>query len=749
MSELSTVLAERWQYVQATAAVFESETPPRNMVTQSLSPAAPKIEKPRSPSPLSKAKGTVQRCSLAIEGTIRQQQSVASRLSSAASQACALSTSAADTGSLLIELSGLEQSFRDSLSAVSVQDFKTQAPDWLDIVKVCCVHDDARIVAHGWHLLLEVLRSKRLSDHMLTWLPLNFDAPLCWILQRAFSASAVDHVVDAVDVLMALAFQWPADVEADLASQMLLANAATLLRAVADASAALLVHTLYIDGEDLALLRLLEHVADGGIVYRKWEEESCIGAGLAAGILVKTVSKTCEPHIKETVLLAAGQLASLAAQSDSSEAIAHAAAVLESLLSHTKHGKFAALDARIKSIRVVRTLTDLLLCNQSADQNVLEQVALLGIPIEEVSTVDVALLWWILQLSPKALGVNVQTVDRTLSKRLIKMCGKAGLVHRLGEICLGDISVIGDGTARSHSLAVLIHFARASEGMKDKFKLLGKCFEKLGNCSAVDLLNTIPQVCVVSASTDSNKDSPLTIGLQSGSESFQTTMWLALHVWLPCVPDGASAWLTRHTFPVIASTLIRMSQCNGTRQPQDTTPYLDYLIRWYIVTSGEFVPVGDFFDLVCGLILVLPATPCSGSQGVTSRSELFLQAAAVGLDQCKSACHTPCMLPPELMLQKALENARCLMSEHGKGSNHIIAEFFSSALCCHHAVASFEQGAGSRFLASKVLPEILRAVGDTCAEDVLRSVESGVPKMRICRVIRKRLLQVASAHGGA
>merc|ERR1712070_605373 len=108
------------------------------------------------------------------------------------------------------------------------------------------------------------------------------------------------------------------------------------------------------------------------------------------------------------------------------------------------------------------------------------------------------------------------------------------------------------------------------------------------------------------------------------------------------------------------------------------------------------------------------------------------------------------------MLEKAMADAKCLMAARGPKTDHALARFFSSALCCHRPIVrtkwkvqELSLNPFHTFLVSSVLPEVWYAVGETHAEEVRKLVENGTRRESICRVIEKRLLKVNSAHGGA
>merc|ERR1712139_1772 len=194
------------------------------------------------------------------------------------------------------------------------------------------------------------------------------------------------------------------------------------------------------------------------------------------------------------------------------------------------------------------------------------------------------------------------------------------------------------------------------------------------------------------------------------------------------------------TFPIISATLLRMKQRDST-QVWDAA-YADYLMHWYIRTGGRFVPVADFFHILCALVTLPQATPASGSQCAASQPRLFLQAAAVALEHCPLPDET---LQAEHVLEKALENVRYLVLTDCRCSGQVIAHFFGSALHSHHASThTSDSRSSSAFLASRVLAELCHALGAACVEDVQRSLDGGASKASICETIEQKLLQVTS-----
>lgn len=452
-------------------------------------------------------------------------------------------------------------------------------------------------------------------------------------------------------------------------------------------------------------------------------------------VLLDSLCDAWEDHVLETILLAAGELGVLAAHSTDSQSIENAATIFRELACYIKRGKFGAQDAHIKVIRTARTLACELLRNGHARDGLREQVASLGIPNTEVSTEDVALLWWLLQFNPKALGVNAQTVDNALSKRLIRNCGSFGLFEQLSQICLGSTAVIGDGMAQCHSLALLVHFARMSEDMMERFNRCMHSFEDVATWSTVYLFNALDE-----SALHSHFD--MTADLQACSGGPQTIIWMALCVWLPHASEGVPAWLPKKAFGVIVATLLKLHRV------LDTMPYASYLMRWYIKTGGELISAGVFFSSACRLPFLSQSMPPSKDQFLGYA--LFLQAATVALDRVKLAHHSP---PPECMLETAMDCARCLMCVSCQGSGRIIARFFSSALHYRNGTALYGETSGSgtcsTFISSRMLLDLRHALGDKCTDKLEKSLKSGVPRSHTCRTIEESLLQGASSHGGA
>lgn len=221
--------------------------------------------------------------------------------------------------------------------------------------------------------------------------------------------------------------------------------------------------------------------------------------------------------------------------------------------------------------------------------------------------------------------------------------------------------------------------------------------------------------------------------------------------WLPCESEKSRAWLAKRAFPVLSATLKRMQMqhCSGSYPAWDATPYVIYILRWYITTGLDFVSAGDLFPVVCELSSLSLAEPPDDGHCSQSKPELFLQASAVALDRCTSAA---IKLPPECMVETALDCVRCLMSSPCKGSGHAVAQFFSSVLYGHHACSCDKSGSWSpcaELICSRLLPKVWQVLGDACAEHVLWSLKSGMPGAYTHNTIEQRLSKVASAHGGA
>jgi hypothetical protein len=572
------------------------------------------------------------------------------------------------------------------------------------------------------------------------------------LLQRALSGP-MQHVGYTVEILTGLASLWPNDAETDVASTILLVNGAVVLKGVANASALSFAEGP-ISSDGVSLLKLLSHIAEGGIVGQRLDAHACFGAATAAKDLSDAQCKSLDVDGHGTRLTAAGQMACLAAQSSELDSLEAAADVLQRLLHHAKSNKN---DACIKCIRTIRALADMLLCNKHSTVSLRERVASLGIPSEDVSTDDVSLLWWILQLNPRVLGVNVQTVDCMLSKRLIATGIQYGLIEHLSQICLGARSTKGDGQARHHSMALLMHFARVSE--PSSMALCEQCFEEAGAWSTEDLFKSAPIMCMDSVRVPEGKEQlELMTDLQERSEGPQTMIWMALCIWFPCSVEGTRACIVRKTFPLIAATLMKMlARRNSTCPSWDSSPYADYLLRWYISTDGEFVNVAGFFHLVCALLAppdYVEHTDKRQEIAATLQSSLFLHAAAIALDRFNAACHVP---PPGRMWERAIGEVRNLMSKPCLATGNIIAKFFSSALCCHRPIVRVKAVPQElnnvtpcyAFLVSQVFPEVWIAIGEPRSEEVKRLVESGATKARVCRAIEKRLVKTTSACGGA
>lgn len=248
--------------------------------------------------------------------------------------------------------------------------------------------------------------------------------------------------MQALQLLGILASCW-LDAETNAASPILMAEGAALLQYIAQMSQEFQSNAFDSECHRQLLLELIIHVADGGMGERL-DEDSCAGAALAGKMLLAAVDEHLEECTSVSISLASGQLAILAAEAADSSTIQESALIFHGSLSYMKAAKFAGIESWIKYVRVLRCLADRLLCNVHAEDRIHEQVACLGIPAQGVSIDDLKPLWWILQLNPKVIGVNVQTVDCALSRRLIKMCGKCGLIERLSQICLGTAGMTHD-----------------------------------------------------------------------------------------------------------------------------------------------------------------------------------------------------------------------------------------------------------------------------------------------------------------
>jgi len=284
-------------------------------------------------------------------------------------------------------------------------------------------------------------------------------------------------------------------------------------------------------------------------------------------------------------------------------------------------------------------------------------------------------------------------------------------------------------------LALLIHFARMSEEMMERFKRCMHSFEDVASWSTAHLFKALDESAFYS-------HFDMTPDLQACSSGPQTIIWMALCVWLPHTSEGVPAWLPKKAFGIIAATLLKL------QRDLDTMPYASYLMRWYIKTGSECISAGAFFSSVCQFPFL--------SQSMSPTKEhflgyaLFLQASTVALDRVKLAHHVP---PPECMLVTAMNCARCLMLVSCQGSGRIIARFFSSALHYRNGTALYGETSGSGMCSavinSRVLPDLRHALGDKCTESLEKSLNSGVPRSHICRTIEERLLQGAPSHGGA
>jgi hypothetical protein len=659
--------------------------------------------------------------------------SLGERLRSAATLIRSFSV-ANEIASVFVELSSLEQVLDVSLVSISAQEFKSYAADWLVVVEGCCKSTDSLIVAQGWRLLLQLCGCRRLCGNLMTIMPTDFQTCFGSLLRGGLSDPAECRIHQVTELLLALTRQAQFG-EVDVASKLLLADDSALLQLVVNRVSLLWDSELKLSSKGLSMMRLLVHVGGGESIPFASDELSMGRAGHAARALVDIVNDECaDEGAIETILLAAGALSIFAAFSEDAEPFDAAATVFHGLLLHIKCGRFACRENRLKCLQTICIIAYVLLRNDSAPIDVRDRVALLGIPSSEVSTVDVALLWWFLQHDRQSLGASYRHADH-VHEQLITCCCRYGLIERLAHISSLDSHQCSD-VIRCHSAALLIHIARLSEETFDRCLRSMPCLSDIGMWCTADLCKEVSSRGT--ALVYSMEELQTRIDVRGCTDRPSTIVWMALNVWLPCDDKMTPMWLAGRAFDAVSVALKRMLNCRSFPSGQDVTLYSNYLMQWYISTGWKLVRGTNFFHLARDLVFY---------QSNFHGSAIFLQAATMELEKCNLARYSA---PPEYVLQMSLH---CLKGMTCRGSSSdIIAQFFVSFLCGHHARTC---GAGGASLPScdsaawQLLSEVARILGDDCASDIWKLLGSKTPEDRICQIIQTKMQRDTSSRGGA
>lgn len=459
MAELAARLAERSQDVEARGKIFQSETPPQACVLSpvpSTASCSPQDQEQR----WEPWEGKVRRRSLALEEGIQPHRTLSARLNSASSRLESLSCKA-NRAAMIADLDALESGFSDILATSPSEFFQAQILEWLELVEGLCGNADERLASHGWRLLGDVITSRTCRHRLCSSMANEFVARVGRLFCHTFCEPPFTRVGDVVSTLVELS---QTEEGMDIVSRMFLVGESSLLHAVTRATAEIFERggLERVAGQQ-AVMQLWSRIADGEILLRSCREDACVAAASSISVLLG-IGLACRHECDgDALLIAVAHIALVAGQARDTQFIEVAVGALNELLIYTKRATFADLNARIKFIRGLRALVDTLLSNVSLVASLRAQVATLGIPAEGVAVIDVTLIWWVLLPSPEMLGVDVQTTNRGLSKRLRRACVLAGLVERLAKI---SSDTEGDCTVRCHAWALLVALRRSEAACK-------------------------------------------------------------------------------------------------------------------------------------------------------------------------------------------------------------------------------------------------------------------------------------------